>query len=375
MATAINAKQLKELMDSEKGVLILDIRASSAYEKWHIEGKHAITMNLQHIKVKELGSAVIDLIPRDQTVVAVCEKGIVANQTASILENLGYDVVYLSGGMQEWSDFYETIAVYCNDSIQLYQIIRPAKGCLSYLIVSGNEAVVVDPSRHIGIYQDLATKLNVSIRHVIDTHLHADHISGGRALADVSGAEYWIPEEEMKGSLREYSSLKDRRIFCFGNGNLELISIKTPGHTISSMCLLLDGAFLLSGDTLFVNGIGRPDLKGRAEEMSGILFQTVTKILNPLKDELMILPGHFSRISEINGHGFIGESFAHIKHKTDLLNVQNKKEFICSILSRLGETPPNFDLITKINQGKYEANPNEQIELEIGPNLCSVESK
>lgn len=376
MAIGINARQLKEKMDSEKGVLILDLRSSVAYNKWHIEGKQTESINMQFLKIKELGSAINKIIPLNKKIVTVCEKGVLAKKAANILEEFGYDVTYLSGGMEEWSEFYEIIPVYDSDLMKLYQIIRPAKGCLSYFIAAGDEAVIVDPSRHTDIYQELANKLNVSIRHVIDTHLHADHISGGKILADRTGAKYWIAEEEMlDSSIKEYTPLPDKKNFRLGYSSLELISIKTPGHTIASTCLLLDNKYLLSGDTLFVNGVGRPDLKGRAREMSEILFKTVTNILNSLKDDLIILPGHFSHPSEINEQGFIGASFANVKKQTELLSIQDKEEFISAILERLGETPPNFERIIQINQGKYEAVPSEQSELEIGPNLCAVQNR
>ncbi|MBB5326402.1 glyoxylase-like metal-dependent hydrolase (beta-lactamase superfamily II) [Anoxybacillus tepidamans] len=376
MAIGINARQLKEKMDSEKGVLILDLRSSVAYNKWHIEGKQTESINMQFLKIKELGSAINKIIPLNKKIVTVCEKGVLAKKAANILEEFGYDVTYLSGGMEEWSEFYEVIPVYDSDLMKLYQIIRPAKGCLSYFIAAGDEAVIVDPSRHTDIYQELANKLNVSIRHVIDTHLHADHISGGKILADRTGAKYWIAEEEMlDSSIKEYTPLPDKKNFRLGYSSLELISIKTPGHTIASTCLLLDNKYLLSGDTLFVNGVGRPDLKGRAREMSEILFKTVTNILNSLKDDLIILPGHFSHPSEINEQGFIGASFANVKKQTELLSIQDKEEFISAILERLGETPPNFERIIQINQGKYEAVPSEQSELEIGPNLCAVQNR
>lgn len=373
MVQAITSEQLKAWMDSDQGMLILDLRSSLAFEKWRIEGKHAKTLNLQHIKIKEMGIAVADMIPADKPVVAVCEKGILARQTAAFLESIGYDASFLSGGMQSWSEYYETVPVNVEGSAQIYQIIRPAKGCLSYLVASGNEALVIDPGRHIEVYQKLAEEKKVSICHVVDTHLHADHISGGVQLAQATGSEYWAPEEEMKDSLHTFSGLADNNIFSLGREHVEIVSLKTPGHTVSSMCLLLGDQFLFSGDTLFVNGVGRPDLKGRVREMAQLLFQTVTQIMNRFHDELIVLPGHFSKISEINNHGFIGEALGRIKARNDLLNMKLKEEFVTSLMSRIGETPPNFELITKINQGKYQAGMNEQAELENGPNRCTVE--
>jgi glyoxylase-like metal-dependent hydrolase (beta-lactamase superfamily II) len=372
MAVSIKPKQLKENMDSEEGVVIVDLRSALAYEKWHIEGKHADSRNMQFLKMKELGSAVTESIPLDKKIVTVCEQGHLAERAAKILEGFGYNAAYLSGGMQAWSEFYETVPVYISESVKLYQVIRHAKGCLSYLIASGDEAVIVDPSRHINLYQELTNTLNVSIRHVVDTHLHADHISGGKALADVTGADYWIAEEEMIHARKEYTPLPDKKKLLLGQGNLELISVKTPGHTSASTCLLVDDQYFLTGDTLFVNGLGRPDLKGRAKEMSEILFQTVNEILNSLNDDVLILPGHFAHPSEINEQGFIGESFAKIKEQTELLNVQDKEQFVSTILERLGDTPPNFERITQINQGKREVDQSEQSQLEIGPNLCAV---
>ncbi len=374
MIKEISAEQLYKRMNDEQGILILDVRSSLAFEKWRVEGKHVSAINLQLFKMKELGKEVTQVIPYDKPVVAVCEKGVVAKQTASILEGLGYDVGFLSGGMLAWSEFYETVPVYLKDSLQLYQIIRPAKGCISYLIASGNEALVVDPGRHIAIYEELARKLGVTIRHVVDTHLHADHISGGHALADVSVAKFWVPEEEMKDATRKYEPLYDQQKLRLGNENLKIICLKTPGHTISGMCILVEGKYLLSGDTLFVNGIGRPDLKGAALEMGSLLFETMTEIISRLGDGMMILPGHYSHFSEFNEHGFIGEMLFHIRQRSALLNLRDKEEFIAILLNLLGDPPPNYEVITKINQGKYEVSFNEQTELELGPNHCAVTS-
>jgi glyoxylase-like metal-dependent hydrolase (beta-lactamase superfamily II) len=172
-------------------------------------------------------------------------------------------------------------------------------GCLahaSYLIADGEDAVVIDPQRDVGQYLDAAERLGVAIRYVIETHLHADFVSGHRELAARSGAE--IVFGARANALFAHRPAHDGDVLRIGG--VELRAIETPGHTPESMCWLVieNGrpSKLLTGDTLFIGDVGRPDLAdGRghtSEGMASMLFDSLhTKILT-LPDDVEVWPAH-----------------------------------------------------------------------------------
>ncbi len=142
-----------------------------------------------------------------------------------------------------------------------------------------------------------AALAQVRITHVIDTHVHADHYTGGRELARRVGAPYCLHERAQSFVKFNYTPLVDGQALELGNVTVKVIH--TPGHTLDSMCLLVTDArrgvepwFVITGDTLFVGAVGRPDLAGREQEMAGMLFDSLhTKLLN-LPSDLEIYPGH-----------------------------------------------------------------------------------
>lgn len=372
MPKSITPQALKRQMDSPEGAVILDVRPSTAFEEWRIQGDRVQTINIQNSKLKEFGVKSFTEIPEDREVVTVCAKGISAQETARMLEEAGYQAVYLEGGMGAWSEFYEPVLVVKTDHVTIYQLMRLAKGCLSYFIVSGGEAIVVDAGRHVDRYLGFAKELGVSVREVFDTHLHADHISGGVQLANACGANYWIAPEETEGATFGYRPLEAGQSFTFGTTQVQVVSLHTPGHTVGSTSFLVDGKYLISGDTLFVSGLGRPDLKGRAKEMAKMMFHTVRTTLAELPDDLLVLPTHYSDFREINGNGFVGESMAKIRASNPMLHVTNEDDFIRIAVGNVGVTPPNHETIIAINRGQIQPTAEQQTELEIGPNRCAV---
>ncbi len=137
----------------------------------------------------------------------------------------------------------------------------------------------------------------VRITHVIDTHIHADQTSGGRALAQRIGAPYCLHESAKSAVQFDYTPLVDGQVLGLGNVTVQVIH--TPGHTLNDVCLLVTDArrgtepwFVITGDTLFVGAVGRPDLAGREHEMAGLLFDSLTQKLLTLPHHLEIFPGH-----------------------------------------------------------------------------------
>src|SRR5690606_24193468 len=131
------------------------------------------------------------------------------------------------------------------------------------------------------------------IKHVLDTHLHADHISGGRKIAEATGASYWLPPKDAEEVTFAYEPLEEGRKITIGTTNIDIRPLYSPGHTIGSTSFIVDDQYLLSGDILFIDSIGRPDLAGLAEDWVGDLRESLYNRYKQLSDELIVLPAHF----------------------------------------------------------------------------------
>ena len=370
---SLTVKQLHQAMQTQDGGFLLVVRAANAYQDWRIQDKGVVSANIQNSKLKEFGPEAYPEIPKDKQVVTVCAKGVAAQEAAEMLLDKGYDAMYLEGGMQAWSEYYYPSLVNASDDLKLLQVLRPAKGCLSYFLVSQGEAVVVDPARHTQVYLDLAKEHGVEIRHILDTHLHADHITGGHDLAVQTGAQYWISASEMKEANRSYHALTDGLKLEFGAATLEVIAVPTPGHTPGSTSFLVNNQYLLSGDTVFVNGLGRPDLGGKAQEWAKMLYNTVMTKLNQLSDDMIVLPSHYSDYREVTDEGYVGAVLGDLRAENDLVSGgNNEAQFTDAVAGNNGATPPNYETIISINRGITTVTDQEASDLEVGPNRCAV---
>jgi glyoxylase-like metal-dependent hydrolase (beta-lactamase superfamily II) len=166
-------------------------------------------------------------------------------------------------------------------------------GCATVGKAIAVDVVAGDEERFI----DEAKKTKVAIAYVVDTHLHADHYSGGRRLAQLAGAPYCLHESDAGNVEFEFLALTDGQVLDVGNVKVKVLH--TPGHTPDSVCLLVTDLrrgeapwFVVTGDTLFVGAVGRPDLLGREAEMAAQLHETLHAKLLSLPDEIEIFPGH-----------------------------------------------------------------------------------
>ena len=123
-------------------------------------------------------------------------------------------------------------------------------------------------------------------------HLHADHISGGRHIAEMTGATYYLPPKDAEEVVFHYTPLVDGTTVQIGASKIDVGAIYSPGHTIGSTSFVVDGKYLLTGDILFIDSIGRPDLAGLADDWVGDLRDTLYKRYRELSDELIVLPAH-----------------------------------------------------------------------------------
>ncbi|GLV14967.1 hydroxyacylglutathione hydrolase [Alicyclobacillus hesperidum] len=368
----ISAVELHHKMDAGESLFILDVRNPEEYQDWKIEGKKLQSINIPYFDFLDDRDTLYTGVPNDTEIITVCAKGGSAQMVAELLDQRGYDVSVLEGGMLAWSQFYVPVTIVEDENLKLIQFNRLAKGCLSYMVISDGKALVVDPGRHVDEYLRVAEQDGVQIEHIMDTHLHADHITGGPELAQKTGATYYISASEMQGSDRPYEPLEKHSVIQFGHVNVKILSIPTPGHTPGSMSFLINDQFLLSGDTIFVGGLGRPDLGGKAREWAQALYDTVFRTIAQLSDDVLVLPAHYADIQEINASAYVGETLGEIRRKNEIMRIEDRETFTEKVANSVGATPPNYENIVSINRGVQSVSPEKATELEIGPNRCAI---
>jgi glyoxylase-like metal-dependent hydrolase (beta-lactamase superfamily II)/rhodanese-related sulfurtransferase len=373
MMKEMTVQQMTEKVLNKESLFILDVRNESDFRDWKIEGENFAYLNVPYFELVDGVDSIVDRLPKDQDIVVVCAKGGSAAFVAEQLAEAGFDNVYtLAGGMQAWSEYLHQAKVYEDDQLKIYQFIRVGKGCLSYMVLSGDEALVVDPLRFIDVYEQVAQQEGVKITHIVDSHLHADHLSGGKALAERTGAAYYLMKSE--GAVFDFEPLEQHETIDFENVHLEVLAVKTPGHTPGSVSFFVNGKWLFSGDTIFVGGLGRPDLGGKVAEWAEDLYHTVYEKVAAMADDVIVLPAHYANLDEeINAEGYVGDTLGRIRARNEMMQNKAKDEFIDLVIQGAKtETPPNFEDIVAINRGLKTVDIETQRELEIGPNRCAL---
>ncbi|WP_457786281.1 MBL fold metallo-hydrolase [Geobacillus sp. Geo 8.1] len=373
MVKEMTVQQMTEKVLNKESLFILDVRNESDFRDWKIEGENFAYLNVPYFELIDGVDSIVDRLPKDQDIVVVCAKGGSAAFVAEQLTEAGVDNVYtLAGGMQAWSEHLHQAKVYEDDQLKIYQFIRVGKGCLSYMVISGSEALVVDPLRFIDVYEQAAQQEGVKITHIVDSHLHADHLSGGKALAERTGATYYLMKSE--GAVFDFEPLEQHETIDFENVHLEVLAVKTPGHTPGSVSFFVNGKWLFSGDTIFVGGLGRPDLGGKVAEWAEDLYHTVYEKVAAMADDVIVLPAHYANLDEeINAEGYVGDTLGRIRARNEMMQNKPKDEFIDLVIQSANtETPPNFEDIVAINRGLKTVDIETERELEIGPNRCAL---
>lgn len=369
----MTSKEVTKKVFNNEELFILDVRNESDFNDWKIEGENFDYLNIPYFELLDGVEEIIEKIPTDKEVLVVCAKEGSSVMVAEMLSEAGLTVSYLKGGMKAWSEHLEPVKVGdLNDGGEIYQFVRIGKGCLSYMVVSNGEAALIDATRMTDIYLDFAASIGTKITQVFDTHLHADHISGGRQIAEKTGATYWLPPKDATDVAFDYQPLRDGNDVKIGNTIINIHALYSPGHTIGSTSFVVDEKFLLSGDILFIDSIGRPDLAGMAEDWVGDLRETLYKRYRELSEELIVLPAHFMIIDELNDDGSVAEKLGILFAKNHGLNIDDENEFRKMVTENLPPQPNAYQEIRQTNMGKINPDIDQQREMEIGPNRCAI---
>ncbi len=358
ISTISGDELVRELEDP--ALYLLDVREPDEVADWQIPGAHNIPLG--HLDSR------LDEIPTDKNIVVVCAAGTRALQGARNLAGHGRASRVLDGGMASWGSTYDVVEAAFGDAT-VVQVRRRGKGCLSYVVGAGSTAVVIDPSLETGRYEEIARRHGWMISHVLDTHLHADHLSGARALATDTGAALWLnPADPFKFA---FEPLADGASIELALGiDLRVASVSVPGHTEGSTMYQLGDYAIFTGDTLFLESVGRPDLADEAEGYAHHLFHSLHDRVLPLNDDILVFPAHFGAGVEIRANEFVTRHLGEIRHTLPALEL-SEDDFVRWAVDHVKNRPGNYRQIVGINAGSSAPGPDDA-DLEIGPNRCSI---
>jgi glyoxylase-like metal-dependent hydrolase (beta-lactamase superfamily II)/rhodanese-related sulfurtransferase len=232
-------------------------------------------------------------------------------------------------------------------------------GCLahaSYMVASEGVAAVVDPQRDVEIYIDTAREAGWRIEHIIETHLHADFVSGHHELAERTGARIYLGEGS--GATFLHAAIKEGDSIQFGNCRLDFL--QTPGHTVESVCAVMTDLAepghpkaVFTGDTLFVGDVGRPDLSGdhTPQELAGMLYRSLQEKLLKLPDDTEVFPAHGA--GSLCGRQMSAERSSTIgkERRTNYaLQAKSSDEFVSLLTESLPPRPEYFGYDVEMNR-------------------------
>ncbi|WP_430506437.1 MBL fold metallo-hydrolase [Haloparvum sp. PAK95] len=372
---AVAPETLKERIDSGEGVFILDARSEGDFEEWHIDGENVEIVNFPYFHlIDEIPGDLHEQLPDDRRITVLCAKGGSSELVAENLEAEGYDVEHLEQGMKGWARIYDYSELDVDADATVAQYRRPSSGCLAYLVVSEGEAAVIDPLRAFTTeYMQDARTLGADLTYALDTHIHADHISGLRDLATETNATPVLPEAAADRGVEydvDYETVTDGETLAVGDVEIEVIH--TPGHT-TGMTAYKVGDVLFTGDGLFTESVARPDLEDpeAAKDAARTLYESLQEKVLSLPNETVVAPAHFSDAATPNDDGTYTAELGDLKGRMDALSM-DEEEFVEFIVADMPPQPGNYEEIIATNLGQESPDDERAFELELGPNNCAA---
>ena len=380
MVTSISAAELRDRIDGSEFVLF-DTRAPADFDSWHIA--EAVNVEYSCADDELVGEFDPDAYGEDEELVVTCATGNSAKAFAEYLEDAGFEnVSWVDGGMEAWSMTYDVVPIATDrEDLEILQLQRRAKGCLGYLIGSKRtgEAALVDVTRATDAFEGAAADYGYEVVRVFDTHIHADHISAGRSLAEKHGVPYHLGQlAETRDPQFEFDGLEQNEVVMVGE--IPVKAVPTPGHTTGMTSYLVDGEALLTGDTLFVESIGRTELQFAGEDAKAgarVQFETLHHKIMTMPDHVKILPGHFSvtddgeYIDVTPGLAMLS-TVGELRTHNEILQLE-EEAFVEHMFENLPSKPPNYETVIATNVGDYVPEDEAEMnELELGPNRCAA---
>jgi glyoxylase-like metal-dependent hydrolase (beta-lactamase superfamily II) len=373
----LSPRELKRRVDAGEDVTILDTRMESDFDEWRIDGDSVEIENIPYYEfLDEVDDDLLERVPAGDPLVVLCAKGGASEYVAGVLAEHDRDVVHLDEGMNGWARLYDLVEVEGYDGPgSVYQYQRPSSGCLAYLVVDGDEAAVIDPLRAFtDRYLTDAEEMGATLKYAVDTHIHADHISGVRELDD-EGVRGVIPAAAVGRGVTYadvIETVADGDVLTVGDVDVEVVA--TPGHTTGMTSYLVGGSLLATGDGLFTESVARPDLEEGDEgapEAARMLYESLQERVLTLPDETLIAGAHFSDAADPADDGTYTAPLGRLVERMDALTM-DEEAFVDLILSDMPPRPGNYEEIIATNLGLETVDDDEAFELELGPNNCAA---
>jgi glyoxylase-like metal-dependent hydrolase (beta-lactamase superfamily II)/rhodanese-related sulfurtransferase len=370
-APEIPATELERELGSGAAVVVIDVRERDAFEGWHLDpGSSARITNVPEHELEANPAAALADVPADVPVRVICNAGVTSRRMAGVLAALRPGVASISGGMIGWSRVLTSGPVPLPGPAQVVQFRREARGCLSYLVAGGGRALVVDPAPDVDPYLDAAERLGAPVVAVLDTHVHADHLSGARELAERTGATLYVSGAALARGFNDpqrFTPVDDGEQLDVG-ADVRVLAL--PGHTTDMIGLLVDGRALIAGDSVFADSVARPDLEmgdAGAEDAARQLYRTLRTRVLTLPAETVLLPCHYpgGRVG-----GPIAPTLADVRRAIPELEA-GEDEFVRFLLASMPSRPANYEQIIAANLGE-SSDDEANARLEVGANNCAV---
>ena len=314
----------------------------------------------------------------DRDVVVICGRGNDSLRVAAWLTVAGYRAKSLAGGINAWMHLSLSRPLPTPEGFdRLIQFDRPGKGALGYLLVSDGEAMAVDVSLYPEPWLQEAERAEARITAVVDTHVHADYISGGPDLAASLGVPWYLHPADMvypydgTPGVLPFTPIADGESIPLGRGTIR--AIHTPGHTEGSVTLIAGDRAVLTGDFLFVQSVGRPDLARRTEEWSEQLWESTHQALTGWDEDWLVLPAHYGDDSERCEDRTVGREMGRLRESNVALRLAaDREKFVYWVNAQEAPAPEAYSRIKAINVGLVEVGQAEADLLEAGRNECAI---
>jgi glyoxylase-like metal-dependent hydrolase (beta-lactamase superfamily II) len=364
----ISAAELAQRLADDDSPALVDVRDPEDFASGHIPAPTALNIPADDVLSKP-GSVAAEL-EGSRDAIVVCQAGRRALTVREALAGAGVEASVLAGGMAAWSTLLRAFPVELRvPGLTVLQIQRPGRGCLSYLLTAGGDALVVDPTADASFYERLASEQGAVIRHVVDTHLHADHVSVARELAGATGATLRVSTALIERGVSwadEASMAEDGDTLMLGDVPLRWLAL--PGHTTDMTGLVVSDAALIGGDSIFADSVARPDLEMSdpegTREMARRLHATLRERVLKLGPDAVLLPGHYAGGAL---SAALAPTLREVRERLPELELDDSA-FADAILANMPPRPANYAEIIDVNAGRAAPDPS----LEIGANNCAV---
>lgn len=361
-------------------VTILDVRGEDEVAAWRIEGEGVERTTVPasafvdaHPDADRVRELVADLDGRP--VVVVCPRGRASARVAAVLRAAGVEATNLRDGMRGWAAVSVATTVATDPLVVQYD--RPSSGCLGYAVYADGEAVVVDPLRAlVDRYREDAAARDAEIVAAVDTHVHADHVSGVRELAAATDARAVVPTGAVDRGLADpdrFDTVADGDRIPVGSTALEAVAL--PGHTSEMTGYRVDGV-LFSGDSLFLESVARPDLEAGAEgapDLARQLYETLTETIGALPDDTLLAPGHYGPGAAPTDDGGYVAPLGTVRDRLTVLD-RDAAAFVERLVTDMPPRPANYREVIAVNLGRTSVDADRAFTIELGPNNCAASS-